>query len=279
MRSRKLKQLQGHAARNVLASRGSLSVVLSHAAEDVLAAQKLRYRVFYGELHARPDAAARAARCDRDEFDAFCDHVLVLDRSSSESVVGTYRVLRQEAAAARGGFYSQREFDLAPLLTRHPDLRFFELGRACVLPSYRASPVLALLWQGIWNYVRINRIDVMFGCASLEGADPAAHDRQLSFLAHNFAAPDPWKVRALDSRYVAMDRLPPGAYDARQAARSLPPLLKGYLRLGCYIGEGAVVDRQFNSTDVFVIMPVANIKSRYFSRFGSPGETPQLFMS
>jgi putative hemolysin len=272
MHSYDLAKRPSNSSAHVLAVRGSLSVVISRADEDVLAAQRLRYRVFYDELHARPDARTRAARCDRDEFDAFCDHILVLDSSAPEIVVGTYRLLRQDAAGAKGGFYSQIEFDLVPLLMRHPRLKFFELGRSCVLPAYRSGPVLELLWQGIWNYVRLDHIDVMFGCASLEGSNPAVHEMQLSFLAQNFTAPDPWKVRAVDSRFVSMDRLPPGTYDARQAARSLPPLLKGYIRLGCFIGEGAVIDHQFNTTDVFVLMPVSNINSRYFSRFGAPSE-------
>jgi len=272
MHSCNLAKHSSNTSAHVLAVRGSLSVVISRAHEDVLAAQKLRYRVFYDELHARPDATTRTTRCDRDEFDAFCDHILVLDSSAPEMVVGTYRLLRQDAAQAKGGFYSQMEFDLVSLLMRHPHLKFFELGRSCVLPLYRTRPVLELLWQGIWNYVRFNRIDVMFGCASLEGSDPTVHEMQLSFLAHNLMAPEPWKVRAIDSRFVNMDRLSPGTYDARQAARTLPPLLRGYVRLGCFIGEGAVIDHQFNTTDVFVLMPVSNIKSRYFSRFGAPSE-------
>lgn len=119
----------------------------------------------------------------------------------------------------------------------------------------------------------------MFGCASLQGADPAAHAPELSFLARNFTAPESWKVRALESRFVPMDRLPPASYDARRCLRNLPPLLKGYIRLGCFIGEGAVLDHQFNTTDVFVLLPVSRIKSRYLSRFGTPASTPQLLMS
>jgi putative hemolysin len=148
-----------------------------------------------------------------------------------------------------------------------------------VLAGYRSGPTLELLWQGIWNYMRLNKADVMFGCASLEGADPAAHAAELSFLAHHFRAPEPWRVRALESRFVAMDRLHSGSYDARRCMRNLPPLLKGYLRLGCFLGEGAVVDDQFNTTDVFVILPVARISNRYLSRFGAPAEPPQLLMS
>ena len=263
----------------VLAARGALSVVLSRDAHDIRAAQELRFRVFYEELRARPDAAKLADRCDADEFDSVCDHLLVIDNASECSgilssckVVGTYRLLPQRAAREKGGFYSQSEFDVPSLLARHPALHFLELGRSCVLSTYRRGPVLELLWLGIWNFVRLNRVDVLFGCASLPGTDPDALKMQLAYLAHNFSAPQQWRVRALAGRAVAMNRLADGSYDCRAAARSLPPLIRGYTRLGCFVGEGAVIDHQFNTTDVFVLMPVSNIRSRYFARFGLPGE-------
>jgi putative hemolysin len=261
-------EARGH----MLAVRGNLSVVIASEPEDVLAAKKLRYRIFYEEMHARPDGKSRITRRDEDAFDAFCDHLLVLDEQSPGKVVGTYRVLPQRAAMAKGGYYSAGEFALDQLLQRHPQLNFLELGRSCILGPYRTGAVIELLWQGIWNYVRLNAVDVMFGCASLEGADPASHAVPLSFLAQNFTAPAPWNVQALRSRFVPMNRLPAGSYDAKQAARMLPPLLKGYLRIGSLIGDGAVVDHQFNSTDVFVVLPVTKIRTRYFSRFGAPGE-------
>jgi putative hemolysin len=260
--------------RQVLATSGDLSVILSRDIDDVISAQRLRYCVFYEELRAEPDLRTRASRRDIDEFDPFCEHILVNDRQAPHLPIATYRLLRREAAAAKGGFYSEGEFELAPLFRRHPHLEFLELGRACVRPSHRRRPIIALLWQGIWNYVRANGIDVMFGCLSLAGAAPAAHAERLSFLAQNFAAPLEWQVRAVESRAVPMNPLPAGAFEPALVARTLPPLLKGYLRLGSYIGEGAVIDHQFNSTDVFVILPVANIRSRYFARFGGPCEGP-----
>jgi L-ornithine Nalpha-acyltransferase len=271
----------------VLAARGALSVVLSRDADDIRAAQELRFRVFYEEMHARADAKNLADRCDADEFDTFCDHLLVIDGErgcsddlSGSKVVGTYRLLPQQWAREKGGFYSQTEFDVPSLLARHSALHFMELGRSCVLPTHRTGPVLELLWLGIWNYVRLNRIDVMFGCASLPGTDPDALNMQLAYLAHHFSAPRQWRVCALADRAVSMNRLPAGTYDRHTAARSLPPLIRGYTRLGCFVGEGAVIDHQFNTTDVFVLMPVSHIKSRYVARFGSPdGAVPQLLMS
>jgi putative hemolysin len=165
----------------VLAARGALRVVLSRDPLDIRAAQELRFRVFYEELRAWPDAGKQASRCDADEFDSACDHLLVIDgpgersnTSSSDRVVGTYRLLRQQVAREIGGFYSQSEFDVLSLLARHPALHFMELGRSCVLSTHRTQPVLELLWLGIWNFVRLHRVDAMFGCDSLPGSTPEA---------------------------------------------------------------------------------------------------------
>lgn len=184
-------------------------------------------------------------------------------------LIGTYRLLRQEVANVNGGFYTQSEFDIAPLIERHKGLRFLELGRSCVLKPFRTKPVVELLWQGIWNYVRAHDMHVMLGCASLEGTDPDQHALALSFLSQA-AAPQEWNVRALPGRYVDMKRIPPSDIDQRQALKDLPPLIKGYLRLGCYIGEGAVIDLQFNTIDVLIILPVSAINARYFAHFGQP---------
>lgn len=261
-------------------AKGELVVRLAKSQTEILRCQQLRYRVFYEELHARPDDLAAAARIDADRYDPVCDHLVVLHRGPTvtadpvmigdSELVGTYRLLRQERAAAAGGFYTQDEFDLAPIVATHPQLRFLELGRSCVLAPYRTKPVVELLWQGIWNYVRHHGLDVMLGCASLEGTDPDKHAMALSFMAHNCAAPPPWRVRALPDRYVEMNRIPAAEVDARAAMKALPPLIKGYLRLGCYIGEGAVIDAQFNTIDVLIVLPVAAINERYFAHFGAP---------
>lgn len=248
-------------------------------AEEIAACQRLRYRVFYEELGAKPQGEAATQNIDRDRFDAICDHLVVVQSQgipgegalmlSDGELIGTYRLLRQDVAEAYGGFYTQGEFDIAPLIGAYPDLRFLELGRSCVLKPFRTKPVVELLWQGIWNYVRAHDVHVMLGCASLEGTDPDIHATALSFLAQ--AAPPPeWSVRALPSRYVEMKRVPLDALDQRQALKDLPPLIKGYLRLGCYIGEGAVIDPQFNTIDVLIILPVSAINARYFAHFGQP---------
>jgi putative hemolysin len=268
----------------VLGTKADLTVRLADGVADVDAAQHLRYRVFYEELEAKPDAEALASRRDADRYDPICDHLLVVRKGAAlgpdeirvndGEVVGTYRLLRQSVAERNEGFYTQGEFEISPLIARHSGLKFLELGRSCVLKPYRTKPVVELLWQGIWNYVRLYDLDVMLGCASLEGTDPTHHAMGLSFMAQHSAAPPEWQVSALPPRRIEMNLLPPAKVDARRALRMLPPLIKGYLRIGCYVGDGAVIDHQFNTIDVLIILPVSAINPRYFSYFGQPGEDP-----
>ena len=265
-----------------LGTRNDLCVRLTRTEKEIITAQRLRYKVFYEELKANPDFASSQSRLDADRFDEFCDHLIVVRGTpKSESgqfsvddgeMVGTYRLLRQAVAEQNGGFYTQSEFDIAPLLAAKPTLKFLELGRSCVLKQYRTKPVVELLWQGIWNYVRQYGLDVMLGCASLEGTGSHVHASTLNFLARNCAAPAEWRVRALPECYIEMNANVVSAADSKAALKALPPLIKGYLRLGCYVGEGAVIDSQFNTTDVLIVLPVSNINPRYFSHFGQPDE-------
>ena len=163
-------------------------------------------------------------------------------------------------------------FDIGALLTRHREVRFLELGRSCVLPPYRNRRTLELLWHGIWCYVLAHRIDVMIGCASLEGTDPDRLALPLSFLHHHARAPETWRTAALPQRYVEINRIPQAAVSSKLALALLPPLIKGYLRLGAYVGDGAVIDHQFGTTDVLIVLPVSVINSRYVGHFGPGAE-------
>jgi L-ornithine Nalpha-acyltransferase len=254
---------------------GSLEVRLARTAADVRRAQKLRSRVFYQEMSAIADAGVLLARRDIDGFDAICDHLLVLDHAVRDSklprspaVVGTYRMLRQSVAEQHGGFYSAGEFDVDHLINRHPSLKFLEVGRSCVLAAYRNKRTVELLWHGIWTYVLQHRFDVMIGCASLEGTDPDRIALQLAFLHHYASAPVAWQAAAWPQRRIDMNRMPKNAVDPKAALRLLPPLIKGYLRLGAFVGEDAVIDCQFGTTDVLIVLPVATINSRYIEHFG-----------
>jgi len=250
---------------------GQLDVRLATSEAEIAAAQALRYQIFYDEMGAKPSPAMQAAQRDIDDYDAVCDHLLVIDHGQpggKPHVVGTYRLLRQVVAQMNRGFYSAGEYDLSPLVIQSATGgQLLELGRSCVAPEYRNNTTITLLWRGIAAYLQTHAIGHMFGCASLHGAEPAVHAAELSYLYHHHLAPPELRARTLPEHYVAMDRLPATAYDQRAAARALPPLIKGYLRVGAMIGDGAFVDRQFNTVDVFVVMPVERITRRYSSRF------------
>ncbi|WP_267426433.1 GNAT family N-acyltransferase [Methylobacterium sp. GC_Met_2] len=260
---------------------GNLEVRLATKKSEIRRAQRLRFKVFYEEMSAVPSGLATLSRRDADGYDALCDHLLVLDHTPPKrkkpfakprpKVVGTYRLLRSEVAERHAGFYSESEYDLAPLLAAQGHRRILELGRSCVLKPYRGKRTVELLWQGIYAYVLHHRIDALIGCASLEGTDPDRLALPLAFLHHHARAPEGWRVRPLPERAVAMDRLPKEAVDPKAALQSLPPLIKGYLRLGATFGDGAVIDRQFGTTDVFVTLPVAVIGARYRGHFAPAG--------
>lgn len=267
----------GALAGNALLGRiGSLEVKLASTAEEIAAAQEVRYRVFCEELGAQISSPDLAAGRDVDMFDDICDHLIVCDSSlpgaDHNRVVGTYRLLTQERARENSGFYSTAEFELDKLVERNSGFRFVELGRSCVLPAYRNKRTVEAMWQAIWAYVKTHRIDVMAGCASFHGTVPAAHAEALSFLSHHCKTDGNWSVRAVAGRYSCMDLMPEEAVNAKSALLAMPPLIKGYLRLGARFGDGCVIDREFGTTDVFVVLPVAWIAERYISYYGGQGE-------
>jgi len=246
----------------------NLGVRVATTQGEKTAAQALRYRVFYAEMGARADAATTASGLDADAYDAVADHLLVVDHDRGEgpeSVVGTYRLIRRGAAEKLGRFYSEDEYDIGVILA-YPD-GILELGRSCTDIAYRTRGTLQLLWRGIAAYVFNHKIGLMFGCASLPGTDPDANATQLTYLAQHHQAPPHLCPRALQTRYVDMNRLQPGSYDAKQALMSLPPLIKGYLRLGGYVGEGAVLDEQFNTTDVAIVVMTDKVTDKYYKHY------------
>lgn len=264
---------------------GNLEVRLAQTRHEIKLAQRLRYQVFYEEMAAVPSRLAQFRRRDEDAYDALCDHLLVIDlnetrrasrlgRPESPKVVGTYRVLRQDIAERSLGFYTASEYDIAPLIkAKSHSHRFMELGRSCVLAPYRNKRSVELLWHGLWTYVREHRIDVMLGCASFEGTDPTQHAEALSFLHHHALAPPEWRCKAHAARHVPMDLMTKDAVSMKSALRAMPPLIKAYLRLGASVGDGAVIDHQFGTTDVLIVLPVEKIDPRYFVHYGAPEET------
>jgi putative hemolysin len=252
---------------------GTLETRLARSEREIDAAQAVRYRVFVEEMHATLSPDAMRRRRDVDAFDAICDHLLVVDNAIEgdieDQIVGTYRLLRQEVALANNGFYSASEFDIEPLLARHPDKQFMELGRSCVLPDYRTKRTVELLWQGNWAYSLKHGMNAMFGCASFPGVSPEEHAMALSFLHHTVSTKGDWAVSALPELYRSMDLMPMEGVNARKALSLLPPLIKGYLRLGAMVGDGAVIDHAFNTTDVLIVLPIASISDRYITHFGA----------
>lgn len=260
-------------AGDILGRIGNLETRLARTNSEIDAAQAVRYRVFVEEMQAQipPDAMRR--RRDIDAWDMVCDHLLVLDTSiegdTEEQIVGTYRLLRQDVARHSGGFYSQSEFDVDALLACHPAKRFMELGRSCVLPEYRTKRTVELLWQGNWAYALKHGVDAMFGCGSFGGTVPEEHALALSFLHNNALAKGEWAVQARPELFRTMDLMPEEAINARKALSAMPPLIKGYLRLGAMVGEGAVVDHAFRTTDVLIVLPISNISGRYLNYYGA----------
>jgi putative hemolysin len=247
---------------------GNLGVRMAETAAEVDAAQALRYRVFYEEMGAQPSPDALLRRRDADEFDAVADHLLVVDHELSAGaagVVGTYRMIQREGAAAIGRFYSADEYDLSAI-EAFPG-RVLELGRSCVDAVYRGRAVMQLLWRGIASYVAEQGIDLMFGCASLGGTDPEALAQELTYLHLHHLAPPPLRLTALPDRYVEMRRMDPLTVDPRRASLMLPPLIKGYLRLGGFVGDGAVIDAQFNTIDVAIMVRTDTVTDKYLRHY------------
>lgn len=249
---------------------GALHIRLAETAEEIRASQKLRYRVFVEEMAAQPTAQQRMEEREYDSFDEYCDHLLVFDISGGkESVVGSYRLMRREQAARRGQFYSADEYDLSRLLAYPGEI--LELGRSCVDRRFRTGSTMQLLWRGISDYVLYYNIDIMFGCASMPSVTPEELALPLSYLYHHHLAPPALRPRAVPERYVPMDRVPIEAMNLREAKRMLPPLIRGYLRLGGFIGDGAVVDRDFGTTDVAIVVKTDWVTEKYHRHYKLDG--------
>ena len=247
---------------------GNLGVRIAATAEEIDAVQALRYRVFYGEMGAKPDHETAQSQRDSDAYDAVADHLLMVDRDigpGAKGVIGTYRLIQREAAAKIGRFYSAGEYDIASIEALPG--RILELGRSCVDPRYRGRAAMQLLWGGIAAYVFHYNIDLMFGCASLPGTDTDALAAELTYLYYHHLAPARLRPRALPHRYIEMRQLDRDQIDARRVLASLPPLIKGYLRLGGFVGDGAAIDAQFNTTDVAVVVKTDLITASYYRHY------------
>jgi len=265
----------------MLGASGPFEIRLAQNKRDIKKAQRLRYKVFYEEGGATAHSRSALLRRDLCALDKICDHLLVFDTAHRNrfgrlkpKLVGTYRLLRGDVAEKYGGFYSQTEFLIAPMLARHADKRFLELGRSCVHADYRSKRVIELLWRGLWIYAQHYEIDVLIGCASLPGTQAKKLALPLSFLHHHAQAEPEWQVRPCGTSAVSMAILDKQEVDPRRGLASLPPLIKAYLRAGARFGDGAVIDWQFNTTDVFTVMPLDQLGERYIEHYTVPAPSP-----
>lgn len=245
---------------------GRFTVRLAESETDVAAAQRLRYRVFVEEMGAVPSAEDAACRRERDKYDPYFEHLLLIDNEATDpdiehGVVGVYRLMRGEVAAKGIGFYGQNEYDLE-LLVNYPR-KTVELGRSCVDLEHRGGAGMHLLWTGLGEYVAEHDIPILFGVASFHGNDPKPLAQALSYLHYNHLAPADLRVRAVAESYERMDILPREEVDKVEAMRLIPALIKAYIRLGGFVGDGAYVDHEFNTVDVCLLMDTTRMVDRY----------------
>jgi putative hemolysin len=233
--------------------------------EDLTAAQRLRYEVFVAELGGDGPLVDHEARLERDAFDPHFDHLVLVDPrrdpAGLDHVVGAYRVLPGDRRAAAGQFYSESEYDLTPLLTSGK--RLLELGRSCVHADHRGGTAMFHLWNGLADYVLDRNIEVLFGVASFHGTDVSALAQPLAWLHHHHLAPAGMRVSARapyrqDMNLVAAEKL-----DRKLAMSATPALIKAYLRLGGFVGDGAFIDHAFNTTDVCLVMDTGQMSARH----------------
>jgi len=240
-------------------------VRLARDARDLRAAQRLRYAVFVEELGGDGDLVDHGDKLERDAFDPLFDHLLLVDTrrdaSALDDVVGVYRLLPGDRIGPQGRFYSEDEYHLAPL--RLSGRRLLELGRSCVHRDYRMGMAMFHLWNGLADYVLERDIEVLFGVASFHGTDPAPLAMALAWLHHHHLAPEALRVTARPPNVQPMDLLPPDRIDRRAAMQAMPPLIKAYLRLGGFVGDGAWIDHAFNTTDVCLLMDTGRMSAKH----------------
>lgn len=241
------------------------AVRLATSPDDLTAAQSLRYQVFVRELGGDGPLVDHQKGLERDAFDPHFDHLILVDRridpATHAHVIGAYRILPCDRRPSAGRFYSETEFDLSPLLAS--GRRLLELGRSCVHTDHRGGTAMFHLWNGLAEYVLDRGIEILFGAASFHGTDVATLAQPLSYLHHHHLAPPDMRVRALPPHRQEMDLVPAASLDRRAAMSATPALIKAYLRLGGFVGDGAWIDRDFNTTDVCLVMDTGQMSARH----------------
>ncbi|MBK47911.1 MAG: hemolysin-like protein [Pelagibacteraceae bacterium] len=257
----------------------NFEVRLAKNFNDIDAAQNLRYRVFYEELKAKPTIKNILYEKDFDELDPFCDHLLVIDhnkKSKRESIVGTYRLIRRPMTQIHGKFYTEGEFNVKKILKKKGEI--LELGRSCVNKDYRDKPIIKLLWKAISAYMEHYKIKILFGCASFPGTNYKKFKEQLSYIYHYHLAPITIRPEAIPPNNIKLNYSKKKDLDTYKIFKSLPPLLKGYLRLGACVGNGAFIDKQFNTIDICIVLKIESLKERYLNLHKSKKKSKIIFL-
>jgi putative hemolysin len=257
--------MQGLRSPQMSAEESPYVVRLATSPDDLTAAQALRYQVFVRELGGDGPLVDHDRGLERDAFDPHFDHLILVDRridpATHAHVIGAYRVLPSDRRAAASRFYSETEFDLSPLLAS--GRRLLELGRSCVQADHRGGTAMFHLWNGLADYVLDRGIEILFGAASFHGTDIATLTQPLSYLYHHHLAPAEMRVRALPPNRQDMNLVPADSLDRRAAMAATPALIKAYLRLGGFVGDGAWIDGAFNTTDVCLVMDTGQMSARH----------------
>ena len=249
---------------------GDFVIKLANNKYELKKAQALRYSVFYKEKKAKPNFPKKMRKLDYDKIDKFADHLIVIDKkrkSIKNKIVGTYRLIRGDVALSFGGFYTSSEFDLTNILNSYKHKQILELGRSCVHKDYRNGTTMKLLWKAIAEYIKLYDIKVLLGCASFPGTDVQEFSKELSYLRSNFSLPEEISVNSLlDNNYPVCIKNNINESDVRTFAK-LPPLIKGYLRVGGRVSDSFFVDYDFNTIDLCVIVQTVNIDEKYKNKF------------
>ena len=245
-------------------------IKIAEKKSELKKAQSLRYSVFYKEKKAIPTILKKILRLDYDKIDKYADHLIVLDknrRGIKNKIVGTYRLLRGDITALCGGFYTSSEFDLSKILKSYKNNQILELGRSCVHKDYRNGNIMNLLWKAIAEYIKLYDIKILLGCASFHGTDVMKYTNELSYLRNNFSLPDELSVKSLDSKiYSTNIKINSDTDDIRTFVK-LPPLIKGYIRIGGKVSHDFFIDHKFNTIDLCVIVRTDNIDKKYKKKY------------
>ena len=243
-------------------------IKLVQTKSELKKAQALRYSVFYKEKKAKPTLPKKLIRLDYDKIDKFADHLIVIDKNTKNKIVGTYRLIRGDVAELYGGYYSSTEFNLINIVNNYQNKHILELGRSCVHQNYRNGTIMNLLWKAIAEYVKLYDIKVLIGCASFSGTDPIKYSEELSYLRDNFSLPANLSVESYDNNiYPAYKLNNNNNSNPLRTFAKLPPLIKGYLRVGGKVSDNFFVDYRFNTIDLFVVVSTDDIDTRYKKKY------------